>query len=152
MKRRKKRKGEFSVPVASMGDIAFLLIIFFVLCSQFQEVDIEPPKSLDAVELNERPKMAVDIGLDGQLYWQGRKVDNPDAIEWAVRGMIESVSQKYANQNKGQPIPERVKVVQVRCDASVHRNIYEPVFEAIARGGGVIAAVGDKGDPDRKRQ
>lgn len=151
MKRRRKRKGEFSVPVASMGDIAFLLIIFFVLCSQFQEVKIEPPKSLDAIEMKDRPKMAVDIGLDGQLYWQGRKVDNADAIEWAVRGMIESVSQKYAKQNQGRPIPQRVKVVTVRCDASVTRSIYEPVLEAIARGGGIIAAVGDKGDPDKKR-
>ena len=151
MKKRKKRKGEFSVPVASMGDIAFLLIIFFVLCSQFQEVKIEPPKSLDAKELSDRPKMAVDIGTDGQLYWQGRKVPNADAIEWAVRGMIESVSQKYARQNEGAAIPERVKIVTVRCDAGVTRKVFEPVLEAIARGGGVIAAVGDRGDPNKKR-
>jgi len=150
VKKRRKRNGDFSVPVASMGDIAFLLIIFFVLCSQFQEVKIEPPKSLDATEMKDRPKMAVDIGEDGSLYWQGRKVENPLAIEWGVRAMIESVSQKYRKENQG-AVPDRVKVVTVRCDAGVSRKVFEPVFEAIAVGGGIIAAVGDKGDPNKKR-
>ena len=34
MKKRRRRRMMILIPVASIGDIAFLLVIFFVLCSR----------------------------------------------------------------------------------------------------------------------
>ena len=44
--RRKRKKQAISVPTASMGDIAFLLIIFFMVCSKFSQdvaIKLKPP-------------------------------------------------------------------------------------------------------------
>jgi len=46
------------VPVASMGDIAFLLIIFFMVCSRFAKdpgVSIDPPTTVDVNKLDDYP-------------------------------------------------------------------------------------------------
>lgn len=115
-----------------MGDIAFLLIIFFVICSQFKEVNINPPRSLDAVNLKSRPKITVEIDAKGNIYFQGLQVPNAEAIEWGVRSLLEGKT------------TEKFKMVMFRCDRSVGKDTFEPVIEAIAKGGGLIAAVGEK--------
>ena len=53
--RRQKRRGPI-VPVASIADIAFLLIIFFILTSNFmREKDIKatPARAVDVVNLEQ---------------------------------------------------------------------------------------------------
>ena len=134
-RKRKKKSGIVNVPVASMGDIAFLLIIFFVLCSQFQQVTVNPPKSLDSVELNEKPRISVEIDADGNLFFQQRPA-SPSDVEWGVRAMLEKAKN------------DREKLVLFRCDESVTRDKFEPVLEAIAKGGGIIAALGERGSGD----
>ena len=52
---RKKKRMSLILPTSSMGDIAFLLIIFFILASNFMKtanVDAEKPSSeeVDSVE------------------------------------------------------------------------------------------------------
>ena len=47
-KSRKKERKPIPVPLTSMGDIAFLLIIFFMLASDFikePNLKVEPPRS-----------------------------------------------------------------------------------------------------------
>jgi len=134
MKKKRKRQALIRVPVASMGDIAFLLIIFFMVCSRFaqKEVAVEMPKSLDSEELKEN-QIAVTVDKDGILYFQGREVPNAEAIEWGVRSLVEGKTE------------ERSRLVMFRCDRSVSKHVFEPVIEAIAKGGGLIAAIGEQG-------
>ena len=59
-----------------MGDIAFLLIIFFMLASNFMKtanVDMEEPRSSD-LEQQEAAKQSVTMDRDGVIWFQGQQV------------------------------------------------------------------------------
>ena len=132
-KKRKIRRIPIAVPVASMGDIAFLLIIFFVVCSQVTKdsVRVDPPRSIDVDKLK-RYALVVAIDNKGQIHFQGNKIDSPESLETRI-----------AEEVEGRTDPE-TRTVMLRCDKSVRKSKFEAVMEAIAEGGGRIAAVGDK--------
>jgi len=126
------------VPIASMGDIAFLLIIFFIVCSDFSRqttVTITPPTST-YVDVLEDARISVTIDADGQIYLNGAAVDNAEAIDWGVAALVE----KQVGDG------DNPALVLFRCDQSVPRSIYQDVIEAIAAGGGQLAAVAEKSD------
>ena len=61
--RRRKARVAVSVPVASMGDIAFLLIAFFVLASQFaKDFPVQLAESVDIDIMDEIPPVSVVLG------------------------------------------------------------------------------------------
>ena len=103
------------------------------LCSRFaqESVKIQPPKSIDAEELQET-SIAVTIDAQGTIYFQGRLVPDADAVEWGVRSLVEGKKS------------ERARTVMFRCDKGVSKAVFEPVIEAISKGGGLVAAVGEK--------
>lgn len=63
------------LPLASMGDIAFLLIIFFMLASNFMKTanaDMEEPRSSD-LEQQEAAKLSVTMDRNGDIWFEGRR-------------------------------------------------------------------------------
>jgi biopolymer transport protein ExbD len=133
-KKRRRRLAAILVPVASMADIAFLLIIFFMVCSHFAKdpgEKIDPPTTLQVNPLDDFP-MVVLIDKNGNIYFQGKKVSGHEQIEDEVRRYVEGKTD------------EKSRTVMVRCDREVLKHKFEPVYEAIAKGGGRIAAVGEK--------
>lgn len=132
--RRKQRKARaISVPVASMGDIAFLLIIFFMVCSNFAKeakVKLESPRTADVVRLKES-MVSVSIDDQGVTYLQGKQVGGAEAVEYGVMALIQN-----AQTDEG-------RTVMFKCDRGVDKQVYEPVLDAIARAGGRIAAIGE---------
>lgn len=131
MKQRTRRK-QPSVPVASMGDIAFLLIIFFMVCSnpiKEQHVDLTPPKAVDLEKIKEE-RVSVSVSAEGVIYVQGLPVEDAEAAGWAVSALI---ADKVAEG----------RTVMLKCDADVDRSVFEPVIDALSEAGAVIAAVGD---------
>lgn len=134
MKRRKKNR-TFSVPTASMGDIAFLLIIFFMVCSKFSQavaIKLKPPTASGLAELADAV-VTVSIDERGRVWIQDKEVPDVEAVEWGVRGLI-----KDKQGAKG-------RTVMFRCHKAVGKEVFEPVLEAIAKGGGLIAAMGEEG-------
>ena len=135
MKRRKKKRKTIPVPVASMGDIAFLLIIFFLVCSEAAKdntkLKIDPPIS-EHVEKTKAVVVArVDIDENGQVYFDGAAVDGAQAVEGGLRFLLTNT------------VSDEQRHVQFRCDKSQPREIFEPVLQAIASAGGIIEAVGE---------
>jgi len=131
---RRKRRKMIPVPVASMGDIAFLLIIFFMVCSRFAKdpgVSIDPPTTIDVNKLDDYP-LVVLIDREAQIFFQGRPVDSAAQVEEEVRLLVEGKNE------------EKARTVLFRCDRSIDKRVFEPVIEAIAKGGGRIAAVGEQ--------
>ena len=121
------------VPVASMGDIAFLLIIFFMVCSRFAKdpgVRIEAPTTIEVDELDDYP-LVVLIDEEAQIYFQGEPIASAEMVEEEIRRFVEGKEDK------------KLRTVLFRCDRTVKKHVFEPVIEAIAQGGGRIAAVGD---------
>ena len=132
MKLRKSRRVAPAVPLASMGDIAFLLTIFFILTSNFAKDDtrnIKPPNARELAQL-ENQNVSVSIDADGGVFFNGRPVASPATIAAGVAGFL---------AGKKEP---KDRMVVFRCDQSVDKKVFEPVLAAISKGGGVIAAVG----------
>lgn len=136
MKKRPQRKKRrtVSVPIASMGDIAFLLIIFFIVCSE-----VSKDKSMAVVlPLSEHVKqtkvvVVARIGIDenGDIYFDGTRVDNAKDVEWGIRALLTNT------------ISDDQRHVQFKCDSSLPKETFEPVIKAIAAAGGIIEAVGE---------
>ena len=132
--RRRRHQPKFVVPVASMGDIAFLLIIFFVLCSTFAResgIKVVPPTSRD-IEQIEKSQLAVTVDAEHQIYFQGNRVFNADALETDVADKLRKA------------VSDAGRRVVLRCDKDVDRAVFEPVMDAITRAGGIVVAVGEK--------
>jgi biopolymer transport protein ExbD len=118
-----------------MGDIVFMLIIFFILASEFDKrknLDLELTQS-DAVQEPEFPVAArVAIDAEGQLYFDGDVMDSVKAIEYAVKA-------KVFNANL-----DSQKRVEFQADKNLRKDQFEPVLKAIAEGGGIIEAVAEE--------
>jgi biopolymer transport protein ExbD len=137
MKLRKSRRVAPTVPLASMGDIAFLLTIFFILTSNFAKDDtrnIKPPSARELAQL-ENQNVSVSIDADGGVFFNGRPVASPATIEAGVAGFL-----------AGKKDPKD-RMVVFRCDQGVDKKVFEPVLAAISKAGGVIAAVGEASGP-----
>ena len=131
----KKKRRTVTVPVASMGDIAFLLIIFFLVCSEESKekaVDAVLPKSVYVEKVKTSVAARVSIDKDGAIYFDGQRVDGPKDIEWGVRAAL------------ARTISDDQRHVQFKCHAGHAREVFEPVMQAIAEAGGIIEAVGEK--------
>lgn len=131
--RRRKRKVGFLVPTTSMGDIAFLLIIFFILCSTKKAgITVNPPMARGLENLP-KPTIYVAIDADNHIWLDNNKVDSAGEIE-------SGVSDRLAKVDPNAP-PDRRTVI-FECDKTVSKEVFEPVIEAIAKAGAIIAAVG----------
>ncbi len=133
---RKKRR-KVKVPVASMGDIAFLLIIFFMLLSDAakdKDLQLELPISshIEKTEIDVVAHVAVDSS--GVIYIDGQAARNAEDVEVTVRAMLAST------------VADEQRHVQFKCDASQMKNKFEPVLKAIAAAGGIVEAVGVKNE------
>ena len=137
--RSRVRKAGILIPVVSMGDIAFLLIIFFILCSNFAKKagkTVEPPVSPELDRLP-KPRLYVAVDAEEKLYFQGRPIGSAAEIESELSQKIDPNDSLDA------------RTVIFECDRGVRKEVFEPVLEAIAKGGGIIGAVGKEGT--RKR-
>lgn len=142
MKLRKSRRAPPTIPLASMGDIAFLLTIFFILTSNFAKDDTRNIQAPRAAELEQMEQQNVSVSIDaaGGIFFNGRPVGSPETIEAGVAGFL-----------AGKKDP-RDRMVVFRCDKSVDKKIFEPVLAAISKAGGVIAAVGENAAPAATRR
>lgn len=133
--RHKKKRRAVPVPVASMGDIAFLLIIFFLVCSDTSKertLNLDLPQSPYVEKTKVSVVARVSIDKDGAIYFDGQPVDSPKDIEWGVRAMLANT------------VADEQRHVQFSCDAALPRETFEPVLQAIAEAGGIIEAAGEK--------
>lgn len=132
MKRRRK-KGAPYVPSTSIGDIAFLLIIFFMVCSNFAKEaskTLKPPKAADLQKIKEN-SISVSIDDQGLIYLQGANVPDAQAIEIGVETLIKDRA------------TDQGRTVMLKCDKGITREVFEPVIESISKAGGIVAAMGD---------
>lgn len=136
MKMPNRRSKSVTIPLTSMGDIASLLLIFFILCSNFIKesgIKYESPESTDIKNVKEG-KISVIIDEKGDVYLQGAKTGTTDIAD-SLEALL-----------AGREGPD-AKLVVLRCDKKVDKSIFEPVIDSIARAGGTIVAVGEMAAP-----
>ena len=142
MKYQRPPAKHIEIPVASLGDIAFLLITFFIFCSTFSRSGggkLTPPQSNHLTQLMEG-KVSVDIDEEGKIYVQGQIVPDASAVETSVGILIEG-----ATTDQG-------KTVMFKCDKHVTKQVFEPVLGAIAKAGATIAALGERPNDKQEAQ
>lgn len=129
MIRRKKRRMPY-VPVASIGDIAFLLIIFFMLTSDFMKqanIELKEPESPD-IEDVEKAYVTVSLDSNGQLWVDGREQD-PGVLTAELEGMLRNIDEKR---------------VHVKIDRHLGRETFMPVLESLSEVGAQMYFLGDR--------
>ena len=73
----------------------------------------------------------VAIDENGEIYLDGVKVDGAKDVEWGIRALLTNT------------VTEEQRHVQLKCDAAIPKETFEPVIKAIAEGGGRLKAVGE---------
>lgn len=137
MIRRRRRRIHFIIPVASMGDIAFLLIIFFMLTTNFikeAHVRLDPPVSQD-IDRIEETLVSVSVDEDGVVWLQGKECPI-EVLQGGVEVLLEN---------------KQERVVMLKVDRELPHRAYGPVLMALSRAGAEIDMVGQKEPGGRRR-
>jgi len=95
---RSKLRLENTIPMASMADIAFLLIIFFLLTSTFARdrgLDIKLPRATTTEQLPKRA-VTVQIRRDGEIRLNQKTVQ-PHEFQQALAAALAGTSLKKVN-------------------------------------------------------
>ena len=127
---RKKKRMDLVLPTSSMGDIAFLLIIFFILASNFMKsanIEAEKPSSLEAHTVDD-PQVEVVVDKSGKCYVQGVEVE-ASLVESAV---LQALGEK------------RDKPVSLLVDKDLPKKSFMPAVEALGSAGVKVILVGEK--------
>ncbi len=133
MKRRRRRSTPIMVPTASMGDIAFLLTIFFMVCSNFAKengIQFTPPQAMDVATVSDS-SISVAMDVDGIVYLNGEPMAGVEALESSLESALHGKTGIECN-------------VLFKCDQTVEKRLFAPVLDAIVRAGGVVVAIGEK--------
>lgn len=126
---RRRRRAPY-VPTASFGDIAFLLIIFFMVTSTFMREKHIAANSAQSVDLEKIKPAAVSVVLDqnGVIWLQGEPCP-ASALEPAVSALISDIQDK---------------TVTVRIDRDQPQKNFGDILMALSGAGADIVLLGQK--------
>jgi biopolymer transport protein ExbD len=127
-----RRKSKADIPSMAMGDIAFNLLIFFVILARAQDdshVKWTPAKARNP-EPAKKSQASVAIDNNRNIYLDGKPIG---AAQLASR--IEEAL-------KGLPGEERIVLLKSDKDATAAEFV--PVIEAISEAGGVVYHIVDE--------
>jgi biopolymer transport protein ExbD len=129
---RRRKKPNLVLPLSSMGDIAFLLIIFFMLASNFMKtgnLELEKPAAQD-LEQQEAAKASIMMDVDSNVWYEGQQVAVSE---------IESLLKPFTEK-------DREYLVHVSIHKDLLRKDYQPLIEAVSAAGVKLILTGEKED------
>ena len=129
---RRSKKPSLVLPLSSMGDIAFLLIIFFMLASNFMKtanVEMEEPRSAD-LEQQEAAKQSVTMDRNGEIWFQGQVVRANEVTE-LLKPMVEA---------------DKSLAVHVSIHNSLSHKEFNPLIQAVSESGAKLILTGQPED------
>jgi len=120
----KRKTSRAEVPSLAMGDIAFNLLIFFVILARAHDDSFLnwQPAAAKNLESAGHAKVSVLIDTDGKLYFNGQEV--------GISQLAELVRETLGDAPPGQ----RSVLLKVHRESQALR--FEPVIEAISEAGG----------------
>lgn len=125
----KRRAIRADVPSMAMGDIAFNLLIFFVILARAQDdshLQWTPAEARN-IESAGHSVISVLIDTDEKLYLNGQPVGE-SGLEMKIEELLGDL-----------PVGERIVLLKVHRDATALR--FEPVIEAISSAGGELVHI-----------
>lgn len=127
---RRSKKPSLVLPLSSMGDIAFLLIIFFMLASNFMKnarVEHEKPLSPD-LEQQDAAQRSVILDKDARIWYEGVETTAAEIVE-QLRPLAEK---------------DRGFAVHVSIDKNLKRDQYMPLIESVSESGVKLVLTGEQ--------
>lgn len=124
-----RQKFEASIPSVAMGDIAFLLLIFFVILARAQDdshLRWEPAVA-DDLEQVSNPVASVGIDADGKYFLNGSELS------------VDTLGESLAAVLGGLPAGKRL--VMFKVDRSTPAEVFEPAIEAVSEAGGELVHI-----------
>lgn len=124
-----RKQFDASIPSTAMGDIAFLLLIFFVILARaVDDSHLQwEPASADEVEQTGAARASVVIDGDSKLYLNGKETPG-DQLSGALESLLGST-------------PPGKRVVFLKVDKEVTAKFFEPAIESISQAGGDLVHV-----------
>lgn len=134
-----RKKITASVPSFAMGDIAFLLLIFFVILARAQDdshVQWQPAQLKD-VEMVAAPLASVTIDTGLKTYLDGKEIA-PSELAAALTAVLADA-----------PAGQRNVFLKVHREAKATH--FEPVIAAISEAGGDLTHILEPEEKSQKR-
>lgn len=125
----KRKRLKVEVPSMAMGDIAFNLLVFFVILARAQDdshLQWTPAKAKN-IESSGNSKISIVIDKENKLFLNGQ--------ETPVGQLAKAVEAQLGKMPAGQ----RTVLLKVHQDITAQR--FEPVVEAISQAGGDLVHI-----------
>ena len=124
-----RQKFEANIPSVAMGDIAFLLLIFFVILARAQDdshLRWEPASSKDTAQVGS-PLASVVIDADAKYFLNGQQIE--------IGQLSTSLSNVLGTTEAGR------RTVIFKVDRATTADVFEPAIEAISQAGGDLVHI-----------
>jgi biopolymer transport protein ExbD len=120
------------VPATAMGDIAFNLLIFFVILARAQDDSHLQwkPAQVENLENNKGGRVTVVIDVDGKIYLNGQQKNETE--------LSADIADELGDASAGN------RTVMLKVDKNVTAPRFEPVIEAISQAGGELIHIVDE--------
>ena len=128
MKLKRKHKIEIGMTLPTIADMAMLLMIFFVLTSKITSrsaVPVDPPRSITAEIINDKPPVTVTVTADGTLHLDGRRVS-----EQQLRDELDGILSKRTDRAG--------RTVHIEVDRQTAFKAYVVAVDAVNRAKGYV--------------
>ena len=127
-----RRTSRAEVPAMAMGDIAFNLLIFFVILARAQDDSHLQWAPAEAAKLESAgySRASIVIDKDKKLYLNGQEI----GIAQLASGVEELLGEA----------PPGERTVLLKIDHNVEALRFEPVVEAVSKAGGDIIHILEK--------
>lgn len=122
---RKALKAE--IPATAMGDIAFNLLIFFVILAKPEEHLQWLPAQAKNLQPSGQTAVSVVIDRDNKLYMNGNELS------------VTQLTARIERQLGKRPAGDRIVLLKIHKDTLAQR--FEPVIEAVSQAGGELLHV-----------
>ncbi len=135
----RKPEPKFEIPYINIGDIAFLLIIFFILTSTFMResyIKVKAPASPDVQRMKDAP-ISVSVDQDGKIWLQGTECQLA-SLESGINALL------------GDKQDKADRLVMVKIDKNLEQSQFGPVLIAVSNAGAEVMLVGEEGSRKKK--
>ena len=125
----KRRKLEVIPPYVAMADIAFNLVLFFLILAKTQDdshIQWTPVKDVGAKQVL-NAKVSITVDRDNKVYLNGQQI--------GIREMADRVGQELGDK------PASERTVLLKIDKNTLAATFEPIMEAVSQAGGEVVHV-----------
>lgn len=153
---RKRSEPVKETQMVSLADIAFLIIFFFFLSSQFMKDRTQVALPVIPKSGETKAQLTVSMNAAGEIRLNGDEIEGKDVTERAknledkLKDLLgtrdestDKPADKPADTKKADKASEERREVRFRCDQHVTYENYRPIEEAISRADGIIAIMQD---------